>query len=151
MEMIRNEDGATAVGRFSLKLYGADGQLKDERQIKNVVTTAGLTALAARMAADTPSGKFMTYIGIGTGTTGALAADTTLETEASRKLGSVSSSMAVFTNTVTFNAGEGTGAITEAGLLSASSGGTLFSRQTFAAVNKAAADSLVVTWNVTLS
>lgn len=148
---IRKDDGATAVGRFSLKLYGPDGQLKDERQIKNVVTTAGLTALAAWLAASSQSTAFMRYIGIGTGTTGALAADTALETEASRKLGSVSSATVVFTNTVTFGAGEGTGAITEAGLLSAAAAGTLFSRQTFAAVNKAAADSLVVTWNVTFS
>lgn len=144
-------DPGRAIGEFTLKLYGPDGALKDERHVKNVVTTAGLTALAAWLAASSQSTPFMQYIGIGTGTTAADATDTALETEAARKQGSVSSALAVYTNTVTFAAGEGTGAITEAGLLSAASSGTLFSHQVFSAVNKSASDSLTVTWNVTYS
>ena len=45
----------------------------------------------------------------------------------------------------TFAAGNGTGAITEVGLLTASSGGTLISRKVFSAINKGADDSLQVT------
>ena len=50
-----------------------------------------------------------------------------------------------------FAAGEGTGAITEAGILNAGSGGTLLCRTVFSVVNKAASDSMTITWTVTIS
>jgi hypothetical protein len=57
----------------------------------------------------------------------------------------------VWQSTATFGAGEGTGSITECGILSQASGGTMLSRQTFAAVNKTPTDLLVVVWQVTFS
>jgi len=55
------------------------------------------------------------------------------------------------TATATFPAGTGTGAITEAGILNAASAGTLLCRTTFPVVNKAAGDSIAITWVVTVS
>ena len=52
---------------------------------------------------------------------------------------------------VTFNAGEATGAITEAGLLNASSGGTLFDRVTFPVINKGALDIYNIDFTITFS
>ena len=48
-------------------------------------------------------------------------------------------------------AGTGTGAVVEAGVLNASSGGTLLCRTVFAVVNKGAADTLKITWTVTVA
>jgi hypothetical protein len=50
-----------------------------------------------------------------------------------------------------FPAGTGTGAIVEAGLFNASSGGDMLCRTTFAVVNKGANDSITITWTVTVS
>ena len=48
-------------------------------------------------------------------------------------------------------AGTGTGAITEAGILNASSSGTLLCRTVFSVVNKGSADAMTITWTVTVS
>ena len=55
------------------------------------------------------------------------------------------------TYVATFGAGEGTGAVTEAGLFNASSGGTLLCRTVFAVVNKGSQDSMTITWSDTVS
>ena len=51
----------------------------------------------------------------------------------------------------TFAAGTGTGAITEAGIFNASSGGTMLCRTVFSVVNKGASDAMTITWTVTVS
>jgi hypothetical protein len=89
---------------------------------------------------------------VGSGTTAAAVGDTTLGTE----LGRVSlTSTTVTTNNVayvaTFPAGTGTGAVTEAGLFNASSSGTLLCRTVFSVINKGAADTLGITWTVTVN
>ena len=94
----------------------------------------------------------MSHMAIGSGTTAAAAGNTALGTELGRvSLTSGSASSAVVTYVATFAAGTGTGAVTEAGLLNASSGGTLLCRTVFSVVNKGANDSMTVTWTVTVS
>jgi len=82
----------------------------------------------------------------------AAAANTTLGSEADRN---ALTSTTVTDNAVayvaSFAAGEGTGAITEAGIFNASSGGTLLCRTVFSVVNKGASDSMTITWTVTIS
>jgi hypothetical protein len=89
---------------------------------------------------------------IGTGSTSPSASDTQLGTQTGRV--SLSNSV-VSTNTITytasFPAGTGSGAITEAGIFNASSSGTMLCRTTFPVVNKAAGDTIAVTWVVTVS
>ena len=55
------------------------------------------------------------------------------------------------TYVATFGAGDGTGAVTEAGLFNASSGGSLLCRTVFSVVNKSSTDSMTITWVVTIS
>jgi hypothetical protein len=61
----------------------------------------------------------------------------------------------VSTNTIayvsSFEAGDATGAVTEAGIFNASSSGTMLCRVVFSAINKAADDTMSVTWTITLS
>jgi hypothetical protein len=146
------EDSAKVTGAFTLELYGSDGVLKERRKVKNVITTAGKTYMAAWLAAASQAGYFMRYIALGTGTDAADASDTALQTElTTRVAGTLSSSTNVWSSVAVFPAGTNTGAITEGGVFSASTVGTMLSRQTFAVINKGASDSLTVTWNITLS
>ena len=94
----------------------------------------------------------MSHMAIGTGSTAAAAGDTALGTESAR---TALTSTTVTNNEVvyvdTFGAGTGTGAITEAGVFNASSGGTMLCRTVFSVVNKGADDSMTITWTVTVS
>lgn len=143
-------------GRFVLELFGPDGGLKQRHEIDNLIVTAGKNALALYLTQDPPGAgagrPFMKNLAIGTGTTAPAAGDTALQTEiGTRVTGSVSQvSGNIYQVQGTFAAGNGTGAIAEAGLFDAASAGTMFCRQTFSVVNKAAGDSLQITWQITL-
>jgi hypothetical protein len=50
-----------------------------------------------------------------------------------------------------FEAGDGTGAVTEAGIFNAATGGSMLCRTVFSVVNKAADDTMSVTWTITIS
>ena len=51
----------------------------------------------------------------------------------------------------TFPPGTGTGALVEAGLFNAAAAGTLLCRTIYSVINKAAGDSLTVTWTITIN
>jgi hypothetical protein len=126
--------------------------LNDElvQDIDNLVVTAGKNLVASRLVGT--SSDVMSHMAIGSGTTAAAAGNTALGTELGRvSLTSGAASAAVVTYVATFAAGTGTGAVTEAGLLNASSGGTMLCRTVFSVVNKGANDSMTVTWTVTVS
>jgi len=138
-----------AKGELQIKLFGPDGKLKSEKTVPNLVVTTGKTFIAARMVG-TPTA--MSHMAIGSGTTDPVVGNTALETELGRvALTSSASAGAVVTYVASFGAGTGTGAVTEAGILNASSGGTLLCRTEFAVVNKGADDSMSVTWTITVS
>ena len=120
------------------------------KEVPNLVVTAGKNYVASRMKDGTANA--MSHMAIGTGSSAAAAANTALGSEADRNsLTSTTVSAGTVTYVATFDAGEGTGAITEAGLLNASSGGTMLCRTVFAVVNKGAQDSMTITWSVTVS
>lgn len=138
-----------AKGELSIKLFGPDGKLKAEQNVPNLVVTTGKTFIAARMVG-TPTA--MSHMAIGSGTTDPAVGNTALQTELGRvALTSSASSGAVVTYVASFGAGTGTGAVTEAGILNASSGGTLLCRTEFSVVNKGADDSMSITWTITVS
>ena len=120
------------------------------RDIDNLVVTTGKGYVASRMKDATATA--MSHMAVGTGSTAAAAADTTLGGESARvALTSTTVSGAVVTYVATFPAGTGTAAITEAAVLNASSGGTMLCRTVFAVVNKGANDVMAVSWAVTAS
>jgi hypothetical protein len=130
-------------------------RLNDEvvREIDNLVVTTGKGFVAASMLKTTSnSPAAMTHMAIGSNTTDPAAGDTTLGTELGRvTLTSAEVSGAVVTYIATFPAGTGTGAVVEAGILNAGSGGTLLCHTEFAVVNKGSADAITITWTVTVS
>src|SRR3954452_2964641 len=98
------------------------GNIKEERHIHNTVTTAGKQGIADQILASPTLGK-PTHLGIGTGTGGTTALNTELDRNA---LTSKTRSGAVDTMVGDWAAGDGTGAITEAGLFDASSSGNMW-------------------------
>jgi hypothetical protein len=144
-------DGLKVRANVHARLYGADGQLKAERVGHNLVVTTGLQHIADQLSSS-PGGAAMSHMAIGTGATAAAAGDTTLQTEIDRNsLTSRTDSGAVVTYVGTWNAGDGTGAITEYGIFNAASSGTMLARFVDSVINKGASDTLVVTWTVTFS
>ena len=132
-------------GKLQIALNGDTVQ-----EVDNLVVTAGKGYVASRMKA--ASATAMSHMAIGSGTTAAAASQTALGTELGRvSLTSTSVSGAVVTYVATFAAGTGTGAVTEAALLNASSSGTMLCRTVFSVVNKGANDSMTITWTVTVS
>nr|BAR33983.1 Phage-related tail fibre protein [uncultured Mediterranean phage uvMED] len=120
------------------------------KEIPNLVVTAGKNFVSSRMKDTTKAA--MSHMAVGTGTTAAAAGNTTLVTELDRN---TLTSTTVTTNEIayvcTWAAGDGTGAITEAGLFNASSGGDMLCRTVFSVVNKGSADSMTITWTITVS
>tara|TARA_R100000329_G_scaffold61016_1_gene54544 strand:- start:5652 stop:6077 length:426 start_codon:yes stop_codon:yes gene_type:complete len=132
-------------GKLAIALNG-----KTVQEVDNLVVTAGKGYVASRMKDATATA--MSHMAIGSGTTAAAASQTALGTELGRvSLTSTNVSGAVVTYVATFAAGTGTGAVTEAALLNASSGGTMLCRTVFSVVNKGSADSMTITWTVTVS
>ena len=119
------------------------------QETNNLVVTAGKNWVADRM---NDVNAVMSHMALGTGTTAAAAGDTTLVTELDRN---ALTSTTVLNNTIayaaTWAAGDGTGAITEAGIFDASSAGDMLARTVFSVVNKGAADSITITWTITIS
>ena len=141
-----------ATGLVKIVHTNAAGELVKEFNVPNLVVTAGKNHIAAKIAATTNSPAAMTHMAIGTGTSTPGASDTALGTQTGRVSlsGSVVSTNTI-TYTATFPAGTGDGAITEAGIFNASTGGTMLCRTTFPVVNKASGDTVAVTWVVTVS
>jgi hypothetical protein len=141
-----------ATGKVRIVQTNASGETIKEFEVPNLVVTAGKNYIASKIVATTNSPVSMTHMAIGTGTGTPGASDTALGAETGRVslAGSVVSTNTI-TYTATFPAGTGTGAITEAAVLNASSSGTMLCRTTFPVVNKAAGDTIAVTWVVTVS
>ena len=138
-------------GDVALVLKDKDGNIKESREINNLVVTAGLTFICSRMAA--ASANVMSHMALGSSTTAAAAGQTDLVSILGSReaLDSTSASSNTITYVSSFEAGEGTGAVTEAGIFNAASSGTMLCRTVFPVVNKQSDDTMSVTWVITLS
>ena len=146
------DDALKMTGRLTLELYDEHGQLRDVREVENLVTAAGKGVVANRMTA-APTAAAMSHMAVGTGSTAAAASDTSLAAElagARPALASTNIAGPVITYAAAFGPGVGTGALQEAGIFNAGAAGTMLARTTFAIINKAAGDTLNVTWTVTV-
>lgn len=138
------------IGNVDVVLTGSDGQVKDTREVKNLVVTNGLGFIASRMR--DASASVMSHMAVGSGTAAAALANAALGTELGRvALTSTTVTGNQVTFIATFPAGTGTGAITEAGVMNAASAGTMLCRTVFSVVNKDAGDTLSITWTITIS
>lgn len=146
--MIKNIVHAT--GKLNLTLVGPDGRVKESHDFDNLVVDTGLAFIASRII-DAAS-PVMSHMAIGSTATAPSTSNTTLGSELGRvALASAGSAGAVATYVASFPPGTGTGAITEAGIFNNAAGGSMLNRVAFAVVNKAAGDTLTITWTVTFS
>jgi hypothetical protein len=89
---------------------------------------------------------------VGSSNTAAVTSQTALGGELGRvALTSTTRAANTVTYVGTFPAGTGTGAITEAGILNAATTGNMLCRTVFGVVTKAAGDTVIITWNVTVA
>jgi hypothetical protein len=134
-----------ASGMVTITLTKPNGETKVFK-IKNLVVIAGLVHIVERMTA--AASAAMSHMALGTGTATPVAGNTSLQTQAGARkaFSSVTPSGASITYAATFAPGEATGALAEAGIFNASTGGTMLCRTTFPVVNKQAADTLQITW-----
>jgi len=141
-------------GEVGIVLKGSDGSVKETRNIKNLVVNTGLAYIISRMVGT--SKNVMSHMGLGAGTTAAAAGDTALESALGSRIALDSTTIAGANNekvvyVATFGPGAGTGAVTETGIFNAVTSGDMLCRTVFAVVNKAADDTMEITWTITLS
>lgn len=141
-------------GRLNIVLRDKEGNIKDEREVDNLVVNSGLAYIASRMVGTAKN--VMSHMALGSGTTAAAAGDTDLESILGSREALDSTTITGANNNAvqyvaSFEAGDATGAVTEAGIFNASTSGDMLCRTVFSVVNKAADDTLSVTWTVTVS
>jgi hypothetical protein len=150
-------------GSVVMMLYDESGHVKDERRFDNLIVNTGIQGVAYLIAPHdgtvAPSAPF-NYIALGSGSTAVSAEQTALVAEFSPGAGyaRVQDTVAQFsasTNklvlSATFPPDQATGNVRESGIFNAATGGDMLSRQTFAEIQKAAGDTLTVTWTISLT
>ena len=146
------KDDLKISGELAIIVTDKSGHIKQSMKVPNLVVTTGKQYIASRMAGTATA--VMSRMAIGSGTAAANANDTALGNELGRArspLFSLQASGNIITATATFVEGVGTGAISEAGIFNASSGGTMLCRTVFPVVNKQASDTIAITWTITIS
>lgn len=138
-------------GDVAIVLKDKNGAVKDSRQITNLLVDEGLEYVCASMAG-TEAGQ-MTHMAVGSDATAPVGSNTGLG--AILGVREALDSTTALNNTITyvssFEPGEGTGAIVEAGIFDAVTDGIMLCRTTFAVINKGADDTMAITWTITLT
>lgn len=129
------------------QLFDEDGNLKQKFVKHNLITYSGYAFLANCFGSFTRPSP-MRYIAVGTGATAPALEDVALENEVTRKettfdYANGSKFLAIG---ITLMPGEGTGALTEAGIFNTDN--ILFDRVTFPVVNKGDLDTYVISFNL---
>lgn len=147
-------DSPKATGRVTFKHVNSAGEVISEQTVDNLVVTTGLNHIAGRMA-NTSIPDQMSHMALGATSTTAALSDTALGSQLGSRVALTvaggTPSGAKVTYVATFGAGVATGAVVEAGIFNALTGGTMLCRTTFPVINKNSTDSLAVTWEVTVS
>jgi len=144
------KEKSTVKGKLTIVLKDKDGKVKQKVEKDNLITDNGHNMIADQLLG-TPTLGVPTHMGVGTGT-GQTAASNVLATAlgARQPLDSKTRTLKVVTMVASWAAGESTGAITEAGVFDALTAGNMHNYNSFAAINKGAADTLEITWTITI-
>lgn len=141
-------------GQLGIVLKDKNGNVKESREIKNLVVNSGLAFIISRMVGT--SKAVMSHMAAGSGTTATAGGQTDL-------ISLLGAREAIDTVTITgtnnekvqfvstFEPGDATGAVTEAGIFNAATGGDMLCRTVFPVVNKSVDDQMAFTWTITLS
>ena len=146
-------------GNVFYTVKDSEGNIKEQREIKNQIQTLGFSAIASLIATDNPGTEdTFDYMAIGIGS-GQTIADTALDSEITTAGGERRGGVDVvatltgtddeilqFQTTYTFTDAF---AITEAGIFNDASVGTMLCYQDFTAISVVNGDSLQITWQIT--
>ena len=137
----------TLIANCDVVLRGPDGKIKERRFIHNTMKNAGIYGIMDQFLASPTLAK-VGWMAIGTGSPAATLLGTELDRNA---LTSKTRSNAVVTMVGDWAAGDGTGAITEAGLFDVVTANTvnMWASASFSVINKGASDTLSITWTIT--
>ncbi len=158
---------ASIYGHVEMEVRDADGNITQYRQSDNLIVDMGMDAMGDLMfpnidLSGNTEAKF-SYIGIGQGVTAVAATDTDIETvitscarEQDTAVTATSAVSGEITVTIdaTFlgSANCADGAVNQAVLANALTGGNILAKKLFAApVNVGSTDSLKVTWTITIT
>ena len=144
---------ALFTGYLTAHRYNGFGELTGNYDLgSGLVTTAGVTLMAKDHSNATATLKLANFHDTGTGTTAPAIGQTALVTPAggARVSGTQSDAANVYRTvaTITYTSSL---AITEWGLFTASTSGTMWDRRTFAAVNVVNGDSISFTYELTIN
>jgi hypothetical protein len=143
----------SVTGYLKIDRFNQAGKLVESRMVPNLVVTVGKGFIASKMAGAVVDA--MSHMELGTSSVAANNTDTTLVAPVAGSRRSFDSSAMVVGSTVTYYAtfgpGVATGALTEAGIFNAATGGIMLCRTVFAVVNKPAGDTINIAWTVTIN
>ena len=139
-------------GAMTLIVRRASGDIETVHK-ENIIVNVGFDFIADAIGKSASRPSVMGFIALGTGTTAAAASQSALVSELDRNAATYAHTVGTkaFSFTGDFPAGDGTGAITEAGVFNAASGGIMLDRVVFPVVNKGADDSLTAVFTFTMS
>ena len=143
-------DGIKATGVVSI-INARTGELVGSN---NTVLALGKEWMAQRCTGEMSS--LVTHIAVGTSSTAVVVGDTGLKAESARVAVNIPGAVKPANKNViryeaTFDAGVGTGALTEAGLFTAASAGICVARTVFPVKNKGDDDIFTVVWEITIN
>ena len=139
-------------GAMTLIVRRASGDIETVHK-DNIIVNVGFDFIADAIGKSASRPSVMGFIALGTDTTAAAASQSALVSELDRNAATYAHTTGTkaFSFTADFPAGDGTGAITEAGVFNAASGGIMLDRVVFPVVNKGADDSLTAVFTFTMS
>lgn len=149
-------DKLKVTGKAWLVLTDAEGNIKQEEHVDNIIVATGLAHIASRMNGTAQA--VMGWLGVGTNATAEAVGNVLLGAEVAR----VATTPSIVTTTQTNDtvqhigvvpAGTATAALTEAGIFNivTANTGTMLNRITFATINKGASDTLTITWQIKIA
>ena len=154
---MNSQENLKITGKLNIVVTDPHGVVKDERNVDNLVVTSGLTYIASRMATATAGAA--SHMAIGTNNTAAAAGQVNLQAAESARvaLASTTPGSTSIVYVASFGAGVGTAALQEAaifnyGTYTASPGANqhMLCRTIFSVINKAANDTMTITWTINL-
>lgn len=139
-------------GRLHIVLKDKNGNIKEERNIKNLIVNSGIAHIVSRMVQGTDA--VMSHMALGTSNQSPAPGQTALVSPLTPRR-AVTANLSVGQNeiiyTAVFGTGDTVGSLAEAGIFNGSTGGTMLCRTTFSPVNKQTDDTVSINWTISLS
>lgn len=140
-------DNLTFTGKPTITVKNDTGEIIKQFTVDNLVVSTGKQFFSSRAVGNTTP---MQHMALGSDGSQPVVTNTTLGAEIARVVLSTATANAnQVTYTASFVGGVGTGAIQEIGIFNSATNGIMLARTVFPVVNKAAGDSLDVSWVIT--